>query len=370
MSKWYLEGDFNQDGRRTQQHLQPFPVTLGRDDNLDFAIASPAVSRRHATVKQGGEGRLMLNDLRSSNGTFVNRDRIDGPTLIQHGDIIHLGTMEMRLIDRSHLTLDQPTKDEPHNTTTVISIADMKLSENIPAGVNELEELIDKRMIEMLFQPIVHAKGGKVCGYEAIARGTNPNLTSDPAILYRIAESIGLEVQLSTLMRDTAVNIAGHHKVQGMVLVSTHPKELEDYDQLLRSLSGLRKRHPKTLLMLEISEKSVTDLAHLALLKAALNKLSIRYAFVDFGTGQSRFKELISAQPHLVKFDKALIKGIDKADSAELSLLLHLHDIVRELRIKTLATCVDSKPILLGCKPIGFDMYQGDFFGEPTAINS
>lgn len=364
MSKWYLEGDFNQDGRRTQQHLQPFPVTLGRDENLDFTFSSSAVSRRHATVKEGGADSLMLNDLRSSNGTFVNRDRIDGPTLIQHGDIIHLGTMEMRLIDHSHLAIDSQQDDEPNNTTTVISIADLKLSETIPAGVNQLEELIDKKMIEIFLQPIVHANGGKTCGYEILAKGTNPNLTSDPAVLYSIAESIGLEVQLSTLMRNTAVDIAVQYKVQGMVLVSTHPKELEDYDQLLRSLSTLRKRHPKILLMLEISEKSVTDLAHLALLKAALNKLSIRYAFVDFGTGQSRFMDLINAQPHLVKFDKALIEGIDTTNSARLSVLIHLHDIVRELRIKTLATCVDTKPILKSCKPIGFDMYQGNYFGE------
>ncbi len=369
MSKWYLEGDFNQDGRRTQQHLQPLPVTLGRDENLDFTFASSAVSRRHATVKEGGANCLMLNDLRSSNGTFVNRDRIEGPTLIQHGDIIHLGTMEMRLLDRSHLALDDPQENDQRDTTTVISIADMKLSETIPAGVNELEDLIDKKMIEMFFQPIVHAKGNKTCGYEVLAKGTNPNLSTDPAVLYRIAESIGLEVQLSTLMRDTAVDIAGQYKVPGMILVSTHPKELEDYDQLLRSLSALRKRHPKTLLMLEISEKSVTDLAHLALLKAALNKLSIRYAFVDFGTGQSRFMELINAQPHLVKFDKALIEGIDTTDSARLSLLIHLHDIVRELRIKTLATCVNTKPILNSCKPIGFDMYQGNYFGDAVSAN-
>lgn len=364
MSMWYLEGDFNQNGRHTQQHLHPLPITLGRDENIEFTIPSPAVSRRHAMIEDGDPGTLIISDLDSSNGTYVNREKITLPTVINHGDIIHLGSLEMRLIDRSHFT-SELNKPEGGNTTTVISLSEMNLSKKIPSGVNELEEILDKNLLEMLYQPIVRAKSNTICGYEIQGRSTSRKLATSTSELYRIAESVGLEVQLSTLIRDTGVDEANQHKLQGMLLVSTHPKELEDCDQLLRSITALRKRHPKSLLMLEISEQAATDLDQLVELKNSLQKLSIRYAFDDFGAGQSRFIELVNAQPHLIKFNHSFIEGIDKADSTQLSMLMHLHQMVGELRIKTLAACVNSRDEYLACQPIGFDMYQGAYFGEP-----
>ena len=60
-------------------------ITLGRDPSADIVIDSPGVSRRHARLFQQG-GAHLLEDLGSSNGTFVNGRRISGPTRLQSGD--------------------------------------------------------------------------------------------------------------------------------------------------------------------------------------------------------------------------------------------------------------------------------------------
>lgn len=44
--------------------------TIGRDRNCDIAIADNTVSSRHAELSFLGDGKLMLTDCRSSNGTF------------------------------------------------------------------------------------------------------------------------------------------------------------------------------------------------------------------------------------------------------------------------------------------------------------
>lgn len=70
-------------------------MILGREPGVDILIDSPGVSRRHARVTiRGGTGagaQVMLEDLGSSNGTFVNGERIYQAVTLKNGDEISLG---------------------------------------------------------------------------------------------------------------------------------------------------------------------------------------------------------------------------------------------------------------------------------------
>lgn len=74
-------------------------VKLGRSGGEDiealdrFAVrdAAKQVSRNHAELAGEG-GKFKVNDLGSVNGTFVNGTRVDKPTALKSGDVIHLGT--------------------------------------------------------------------------------------------------------------------------------------------------------------------------------------------------------------------------------------------------------------------------------------
>lgn len=63
---------------------------IGREAGVDLLIASPSVSRRHLRIFQQG-GQYLVEDLGSSNGTFLNNQRVSFPTPIHSGDILHLG---------------------------------------------------------------------------------------------------------------------------------------------------------------------------------------------------------------------------------------------------------------------------------------
>ncbi|HZU66528.1 MAG TPA: FHA domain-containing protein [Ktedonobacteraceae bacterium] len=58
-----------------REFVGPLPVTFGRTDENTVVLSSNRVSRRHATLRADG-GRLILQDLQSTNGTFVNDERI------------------------------------------------------------------------------------------------------------------------------------------------------------------------------------------------------------------------------------------------------------------------------------------------------
>src|SRR5215467_9038245 len=75
------------------------PVTIGRSPDNDLPVDNLAVSNYHARVYFEGS-RLVVEDLDSLNGTFVNDLRVERATL-HDGDSIHVGKHYIK-VDASH----------------------------------------------------------------------------------------------------------------------------------------------------------------------------------------------------------------------------------------------------------------------------
>lgn len=75
--------------------LTQFPVTIGRTQAMgDYLHTKTYVSRLHARLTLE-EGSLFLEDLNSTNHTFVNNQRITGKTQLHHGDELSLGGLRI-----------------------------------------------------------------------------------------------------------------------------------------------------------------------------------------------------------------------------------------------------------------------------------
>ena len=91
-------------------------VRLGRDRGSDLVLQDRDVSRTHATITASFSG-LVLNDLGSLNGTFVNRRRITTPYQLADGDLISVGSYSLRV----HLTRFLHPESPPTSSLTVLS---------------------------------------------------------------------------------------------------------------------------------------------------------------------------------------------------------------------------------------------------------
>jgi class 3 adenylate cyclase/pSer/pThr/pTyr-binding forkhead associated (FHA) protein len=81
-----------------QLKLTSGKMMIGRIVTSDIVINDNAASRRHAEIYYDDMTELLgINDLKSSNGTFVNRQRISGFYRLHDGDIIRIGQTEMHL---------------------------------------------------------------------------------------------------------------------------------------------------------------------------------------------------------------------------------------------------------------------------------
>jgi ABC-type multidrug transport system ATPase subunit len=92
--------------------LEAKTIVFGRDPECDQVLDVPSVSWRHACITHAG-GSLLLKDLGSTNGTFLNGERVIAPQAVKPGDVIHLGTFTLSLTGKG--TLEK--KDDHGNVT-------------------------------------------------------------------------------------------------------------------------------------------------------------------------------------------------------------------------------------------------------------
>ena len=71
-------------------------VTIGRTEESTICVLHKSLSRRHARLDREG-ARIVLVDLSSKNGTFVNEQRCAAPTPVGETDVIRVGSVGMRL---------------------------------------------------------------------------------------------------------------------------------------------------------------------------------------------------------------------------------------------------------------------------------
>lgn len=78
--------------------LEGEQLTIGRDSSNSVAINDAEVSRKHARLTFQG-GKFVIDDLGSTNGTFVNGQRLVGPVVLKAGDVVSLGEQIVLMYD-------------------------------------------------------------------------------------------------------------------------------------------------------------------------------------------------------------------------------------------------------------------------------
>ena len=82
--------------------------TVGRASRADFVIDVPLVSRVHCRLMMNDDGALELEDLGSTNGTFVNGHKIT-KAVLSHGDTVTIGRVDFVVNSRAHDSSTQKT---------------------------------------------------------------------------------------------------------------------------------------------------------------------------------------------------------------------------------------------------------------------
>ena len=75
-------------------------LVVGRRPECDLVLDDPHVSLTHARIRRS-KGAILLEDLGSTNGTFVNEQHVQGSIALRHGDTVRFGVIDTRFEDRA-----------------------------------------------------------------------------------------------------------------------------------------------------------------------------------------------------------------------------------------------------------------------------
>jgi predicted component of type VI protein secretion system len=121
----------------TQIQLQNEQFTVGRSAGNDLILADPEVSRRHIRIIRRADG-FAVEDIGSTNGTFVNGQRISHLTLLQDGDAIDLGdTVRLR-----YISMAQPPDDD--DTGPLVDTTEKPTQAYVPTAAPAVERPVER----------------------------------------------------------------------------------------------------------------------------------------------------------------------------------------------------------------------------------
>jgi EAL domain-containing protein (putative c-di-GMP-specific phosphodiesterase class I) len=349
--EYYAEG-----GRaRLRVMISRFPFVIGRSKRADYIISTSEVSKQHAEIICSGD-QVRIRDLGSTNGTFVNGQRItDAP--LATGDILHFAHREFRFVN-------EPLAAHSRTEVSTTDFAKSALPISVIRGGERLLELLERQSVLILFQPIFDLQTRELLGYEALGRSTHLELKTTASELFRLAEQCKLAAELSDLLRRVSVDEARNLPGRARIFLNLHPTETLD-EKFVRSLCELRDAlRDDQKMVLEVHENMVTDVRNIRWLRDSLQQADIELAYDDFGAGQARLTELVEVPPNFVKLDMKLVRGIDQA-AARQDLIQALTFGIRDLDIEVIAEGIETAAEASACRRLGCHFGQGFLLGRP-----
>jgi pSer/pThr/pTyr-binding forkhead associated (FHA) protein len=164
-------GPFLTDPSGQEHRLTSQAASIGRAVECDIVIASKSVSREHTRIRRDG-CRWFVDDLGSTNGTYLNGERVIGSLALLDGDSLKIGDVAFIFHDPDTTTRESPIPD---------------LEVDASAGVVRVNrKVVALSPKEYLLLAYLYKRRGQVCSKENIGQAVWPEYTAGGIFDYQI----------------------------------------------------------------------------------------------------------------------------------------------------------------------------------------
>lgn len=255
-----------------------------------------------------------------------------------------------------------------------IRVRDVRIGQPAaPASDTELEfrldEIVEKRALGALFQPIVDLERGVITGYEGLIRGPSNSPLHSPLQLFRAAERCGRTVEIEHLCRHVTLESFARLGLAGDLFLNVSPECLLRHDARYGETLEVMRRvgiDPHRVVIELTEHQPAYDYELLRDAARHYRSMGFRIAIDDLGEGFSSLRLWSELRPEFVKIDMHFIQGCD-ADPVKKQFLRSIQEIARNSGSQVIAEGVETACELRCVRDIGIARGQGYFFARPAA---
>lgn len=233
-----------------------------------------------------------------------------------------------------------------------------------------LDYIINNKKIKTVFQPIVSLRDGSIYGHEALSRITCESEIKDPDMLFSAAVKYNCIWQLELLCRTKALEAAFLFMIppyNKKLFINVNPSTMHDETFRRGFTKEFLKQYnidPQSIIF-EITEKNViTDINSFKSTISYYKSQDYSIAIDDAGSGYSGLNLISDVNPHFIKLDMNLIRGISK-DRLKFSLVKGMVEFSKASNISIIAEGIETFDELETIINLGVQYGQGYYFQKP-----
>ncbi|OAB61513.1 hypothetical protein AY599_05785 [Leptolyngbya valderiana BDU 20041] len=356
---------------------------------VEVAKRLKSLVRQGDTVARlsGDEFAILLQDMSADANAQLLADRLQNslqnPLELEYQEIFVTASIGIVLVD----TLYQTPSDVLRDADTAMyrakqlgkarqEIFDSTMSKNnlkqLRLGV-DLRHALDRKELELFYQPIVSLMSGRISGFEVLLRWNHDEFGRvSPDEFIPIAEETGAIVPLGWWVLSQACHQMKRWRKQFTnreltVCVNLSGRQFSQPSIVERVEQALKLTHlDPCFLKLEITETTIVENEATVLdTLQRLKKMGVQLSIDDFGTGYSSLSRLRSFPIDTLKIDKSFVQTMER-DRGNLAITKSIVMLAETLNISTVAEGVEIPEHLNQLRQLGCEYAQGYLFSRPV----
>ncbi|HJW25407.1 MAG TPA: GGDEF domain-containing protein [Rhodocyclaceae bacterium] len=234
----------------------------------------------------------------------------------------------------------------------------------------ELLDIITRRALYPVFQPIIDFRVQAYIGFEGLIRGPVGSCLQFPNDLFEAAKLADLSCELEHICREVTLEAFARLRLPGRIFLNVTPGCLVDHrmvDGTIRELLPRLGIAPGRVVIELTENQRITDVPELQEVLARYRAMGVQIAIDDLGEGFSNLRMWSDVRPDFVKIDRHFIDGIAD-DRMKYHFVRAMQDLAESCASHLVAEGIEREEDFAVIRDMGIACGQGYFIAVPEPV--
>ena len=341
----------------TQDARERFPKAIVSAHHAGGSSFFIFFETRGTDLRQENAFDTVANDLRQK---LIEAMRSQFPAM-QQGQIgFFVGVT--RIDYRPQIRLERQVYQGMQTASDAVRDAEQQRKKQL---TRELRDIIRRKRVTTLFQPIVHARELSIFGYEILTRGPSHSSFRNSDMLFSFARETKLAWGLEAVSLECAMRrLRSFDLTDRKFLLNLEAEMFSESEFRIHEVVSFFSEH-RGHFVFELTERAaIEDYQAFRNLLDEFRSKGIEVAIDDAGSGYASLEAIAALSPDYLKITKSLVSTLAK-EPIKQDLVKMLVELSGKINAKTIAEGIETAEEYETCRDLGIDLLQGYYLAHP-----